>query len=344
VLGKDGEITKISTSKVIIATGALEDFEDEPRPDGNRVWSTDQALSLEPVPRRLAILGAGNRGVEFAAIYRNLGSGVLLIEKENRVLPRLDPEFSDRYKRTLLERKIKVLTGTTLVSTRPEGASGLVLVLHGKKGSQEVLVEKLLVTKNRRPQYDGLNLEAAGLSVRHGVLPHSAGLETSVGGIYVVGDAAGPPYYAHKAISHAIAAVNHLAGDSDASPSPFVPHCIWGRPEVAAVGLTEDEAVEKGHAVKVGEFHFVGNGRAGTMGINQGLALIVSDADTRAVLGVHMMGPQVTELISLATLAIENGITVDGIKRAMFAHPTLSETFFEAALAVDGDAVHLMPD
>ncbi len=340
----DGKETKIASSKVIIATGAFEDYGDGPVPDGNGIWSTDDALSLKPVPRRMAIVGGGSRGVEFANIYRNLGASVLLIEKEKRVLPRLDPEFSDRYKKALLDRKIKVLTGTSLASAGSHGNSGITVVLEGKKGPREIAVDRLLITAHRRPQYEGLHLEAAGLAPRDGILTHSAGLETAAQGIYVIGDAAGPPYYAHKAISQAIAAVDHLMGNSAAKPSPFMPHCVWGSPEVAAVGLTEDQALEQGHDVKVGEFHYVGNGRAGTMGVDQGLALMVSDARSRRVLGVHMMGPQATELISLATLAMENNITVDGIKQAVFAHPTLSETFFEAALATDGEAIHLMMD
>jgi dihydrolipoamide dehydrogenase len=340
--GPDGNITKLSPSKVIIATGAVEDYGDGSKPDGDRIWSTDDALSLQLVPRRLAIVGGGNRGVEFASIYRNLGAGVLLIEKGRRVLPRLDPELSDRYKKALLDRKIKVLTGTALTSAQSDGQSRLTLVLEGEKGSQEVVVDRLLMTGHRRPHYEELNLAAAGLTPEHGVLEHSAGFESTVEGIYVIGDAAGPPYYAHKAISQAITAVDHLMGNQNAKPSLFMPHCVWGNPEVASVGLTEDQAVERGHKVKVGEFHFVGNGRAGTMGIDQGLALIVSDAESKEVLGVHMMGPQATELISLATLAMENHVPVDGIKKAIFAHPTLSETFFEAALAVDGEAIHLL--
>ncbi|MCG6880737.1 MAG: dihydrolipoyl dehydrogenase [Deltaproteobacteria bacterium] len=340
----DGNPIKLSASKVIIATGAVEDYGAGPKPDGNLIWSTDDALSLKTVPRRLAVVGAGNRGVEFASIYRNLGAGVLLVEKNRRVLPHLDPEFSDRYKKALLGHKIKVLTGTTLSSAQPDGKSGVTVVLEGKQGSQEIVVDRVLQTGHRRPHYEGLNLDAAGLVPDNGMLAHSDGLETAVEGIYVIGDAAGPPYYAHKAISHGIAAVDHLMGDNSVKPSPFMPHCIWGNPEVAAVGLTEDEAIDQGHEVKTGEFHFVGNGRAGTMGIDQGLVLIVSDAESREVLGVHMMGPHATELISLATLAMENHIPVDGIKKAIFAHPTLSETFFEAALAVDGEAIHLMMD
>ncbi len=335
---------KISASKVIIATGAVEDFGDGPMPDHDRIWSTDDALSLQPVPRRLVIVSAGNRGVEFASIYRNLGAGVVLVERNRRILPHLDPEFSDRLKRALTDRKIKVLTGTTLTSAHSDTESGVTVLLEGKEGSQEVTADRLLLTGERRPHYEGLNLEATGLTPNNGLLEVSEGLETAIKGIYVIGDAAGPPYYAHKAIAHGIVAVDHLMGDHTAKTSPFTPHCLWGNPEVAAVGLTEDEAVEQGHAVKIGEFHYVGNGRAGTMGVDRGLVIIVSDEKTREVLGVHMMGPQATELISLATLAMENHVTVDGIKKAVFAHPTLSETFFEAALATDGEAIHLMMD
>ncbi len=295
-----GETREIEGKSVILATGAVEEYEPGLQTDGKAIWSTDDALSLNPVPRRLAVVGAGPRGVEFASIYRNLGAGVVLVEKEKRVLPRLHPELSDRYKRVLL-------------------------------------------TGHRRPRYDGLNLAAAGLSPRGKVLPHGPALQTEADGIYVIGDAAGPPYYAHKAISQAITAVDRLLGKTSKA-SPLVPHCVWGDPEVAAVGLTEEEAAASGLGVRVGEFHFAGNGRAGTMGIDQGVVLIVSNAATREVLGVHMMGPQVTEMISLATLAMENGIDVDGIKKAVFAHPTLSETFFEAALATDGEAIHLLTD
>ena len=340
--GPDGNMTKLLSSKVIIATGALEDYGDGPKPDGDRIWSTDDALSLQPVPRRLAIVGGGNRGVEFASIYRNLGAGVVLIEKERRVLPRLDPDLSGRYKKALLDRKIKVLTGTVLSSACIDGQSRVALLLEGKKGSQEVVVDRLLMTGHRRPFYEELNLAATGLKPENGVLGHSAGFESTVEEIYVIGDAAGPPYYAHKAISQAITAVDHLMGDPNAKMSPFMPHCVWGNPEAASVGLTEDQAEEQGHEAKVGEFHFVGNGRAGTMGIDQGLARIVSDAGSGEVLGVHMIGPHATELISLATLAMENHIPMDGIKKAIFAHPTLSEAFFEAALAVDGEAIHLL--
>jgi len=218
------------------------------------------------------------------------------------------------------------------------------LILEGNKGREEVQVDKVLLTGHRHPRYEGLALASAGLSPVDGVLEHNAALETAVAGIYVIGDAAGPPYYAHKAISHAMAAVDHILGMKDVQESLFVPNCVYGDPEVATVGLTEDQALEAGRSVRVGEFHFVGNGRAGTMGFDQGLVLIVSDSKTKEVLGVHIMGPQATELISLATMAMQNGIDLEGIKKTVFAHPTLAETFFEAALATDGEAIHLLVD
>jgi dihydrolipoamide dehydrogenase len=341
---EEGENLEFRAKSVFLATGAVEEYSSGLHADGKGIWSTDDALSLNSVPRRLAVVGAGNRGVEFASIYRNLGAGVVLLEKEKRILPRLDPEISERYKKSLADRSIRVFTKTTVTSVRGGSNGGVNLILEGQAGQQEFQVDKVLLTGQRRPRFEDLNLAAAGLSPNGKVLAHGTGFQTEVSGIYVIGDAAGPPYYAHKAMSQALVAVDHLLGRTPIKASPFVPHCVWGDPEVAVVGLTEGEAIASGRNVRVGEFHFVGNGRAGTMGIDQGLILIVSDAKSREVLGVHMIGPQVTELISLATLAMENGIDLDGIKKTVFAHPTLSETFFEAALATDGEAIHLLMD
>ncbi|MFH1241893.1 MAG: dihydrolipoyl dehydrogenase [Pseudomonadota bacterium] len=340
----DGEETEINALKIVLATGSVEEYTAGLQVDGQDIWSTDEALSLKAIPRRLAVVGAGNRGVEFASIYCNLGASVVLIEKQKRILPRVHPDLADRFKKVLLDRKIKVLTRTNVIAAHGAPGAGVKLTLEDSKGQQEVQVDKTLLTGHRRPCYQGLNLDAADLVPKEGVLEHNMALETPVRGIYVIGDAAGPPYLAHKAISQAIVAIDHILGFENGKPSPFVPNCIYGDPEVATVGLTEDEALKEGRTVKLGEFHFVGNGRAGTMGIDQGLVLIVSDSKTREVLGVHIMGPQATELISLAALAMQNGIDVDGIKKTVFAHPTLAETFFEAALATDGEAIHLLMD
>lgn len=339
-----GEPLEIHAANVILATGAVEDYGTGPFPDGKGIWSTDEALTIKPVPRRLAIVGAGSRGVEFASIYRNLGATVVLIEKETRILPRLHPEIAERYKRILVNRKIRVLTRTVLTGVRTEDDATLTLLLEGKEGEQRVQADRVLLTGQRRPRFEGLHLRTAGLFPKEGLLARGPGFQSTVPGIRVIGDAAGPPYYAHKAISEALMAVEHLVGKTSTHALPPVPHVLWGDPEVASVGLTEDEAAALGMGVRVGEFHLKGNGRAGTLGSDQGLVLMVSDAKTRQVLGVHVMGPQATELVSLATLAMQNSVDVDGIQRTVFAHPTLSETFFEAALATDGKAIHLLGD
>ncbi|MDP6683954.1 MAG: dihydrolipoyl dehydrogenase [Desulfobacterales bacterium] len=337
-----GELEEVTAPKIILATGAVTIYDAGLHADGERIWSTDDALSVKSIPRSLAVIGAGNRGVEFASIYHNLGTKVVIIEKEKRILPRMYWELADRYKRTLLDRQIKVLTHTTVLAAHPSNGNGVILTLETAKGRQEVRVDRVLMTGVRRPAYHGINFEATDLVSSDGILEYGPNLETKVKGIYVVGDAAGPPYLAHKAIVQGMMAVNHILGKDTAQQPLFYPNCVYGNPEVATVGLTEDEALESGRSTKVGEFHFIGNGRSGTIGNDQGLVMIVSDSKTMEVLGVHMIGPQVTELISLACLAMQNGIDVSGIKKTVFAHPTLAETFFEAALATDGEAIHLI--
>jgi dihydrolipoamide dehydrogenase len=331
----------LTATNIVIATGSLATYGSGLAVDGRQVLSTDDALKLDTIPRSLAVVGAGNRGVEFAVLYHNLGTKVFLIEKEKQVLPRMHWEIADRYKKTLLDRKIAVHTRTSLVATRMAGKDGVILTLDADAGRKEFQTDKVLLTGMRRPDYANLCLEAAGLTLQDGCLGFGPGMETSQKGIYVVGDAAGPPYLAHKAIAQAMVAVDRCRGLDVGSRLLLIPDCIYGDPEVACIGMTEDEALSAGRRVKLGEFHFMGNGRAGTIGQAEGFVRIVSDAKTAEVLGVQMIGPAVTELVALASLAMQNGIDVTGIKQTVFPHPTLSETFFEAALASHDEAIHM---
>jgi dihydrolipoyl dehydrogenase len=339
-----GERQTITADNVIIATGAKEVYGDGFSVDGQHVFTTDDALRLESIPRTLAVVGAGNRGIEFATIYRNLGTKVVIIEKENRILPRVNWELGDRLKRALVERKMKILTGTKAVSTTVGNDGAVVLGIENKDGCKDIKVNKVLLTGVRHPDYHSLHLKTAGLTADGDVLEFRPGQQTEVENIYVVGDAAGPPYLAHKAIAQGITAIDHIMGhNKDVEPS-LVPNCIYGDPEVASIGLSVDDALEEGIGVKSGEFHFIGNGRANSAGTSQGSVTMVSNAETGAVLGVHIIGPQATELISLAALAMQNGVTVDGIKKTVFSHPTLAETFFEAALTTDDEAIHMVTE
>jgi dihydrolipoamide dehydrogenase len=336
----DGE-QEIEAEHIILATGARADYGTGFEVDGRSVWSTEHALDPDAVPRSLAVVGAGNRGAEFAVMYSNFGTRVVLIEKQKRILPRFYEELSDRYRNVLANRKIKVLTATTVLSAQAV-ESGVRLGLETAKGPGELKVEKVLLTGSRRPSFEGLMVEAAGLGLVQGVIPTGLGMETAVKGIYVLGDASGSPYFAHKAIAQAILAVDHIIDERSSLKRQLIfPSCVYGDPEVASVGLTEEEASQAGRKVKIGEFRFIGNGRAGSMGKEEGEVIIVSDSQTGEVLGVHMMGPHVTELIALAALAMQNGIDVAGIKKTVFPHPGLSEAFFEAALATDGEAIHM---
>ena len=344
VTGQKDENEEINGANIIIATGATAEYGPGLVPDGKRILNTEQALTINSAPRRVAVVGAGNRGVEFATIYGNLGAGVALIEKEKKILPRIHWELADRYKRVLSERKIKVLTGVAVEKADTGSGAGVVLTLASEKERRELPVDKVILTGVRRPSYEGLNLEAAGLQVDGNVLELDNDLQTSVKGVFALGDAAGPPYFAHKAIAQAIPLVDFITRTQSHPQPKYIPSCIYGNPEIAAVGMTEDEAQDAGRDIKIGEFNFIGNGRSGTLGNSLGLVKMVSDSKTGEVLGVHIMGPQATELISLAALAMENTIDIAGIKKTVFAHPTLAETFFEAALATDGEAIHLLLD
>lgn len=336
----EGNRKEISARRIIIATGAHVDYGPDLMVDEECILSTDGALALKSVPSSLAVVGAGNRGVEFASIFNNLGIRVVLMEKEKRILPREHRWLSGRYRKILSDRRVKVLTRTNLLAANPADGDGVILTLETGKGREEVKVGKVILTVSRVPSYKGLDLDTAGLSLTKDGLEYGPGMQTQVEGIYVVGDAAGAPYLAHKAIAQGIAAVDHILGLNPDGPLGVIPNCVYGDPEIGSVGLTDTQAKKRGYKVKMGEFYFVGNGRAGTMGKDEGLILIVTDAETGAVLGVHIMGPRATELISLGVLAIQNGLDIDRIKKTVLPHLTFSESFFEAALATSGEAIH----
>jgi dihydrolipoamide dehydrogenase len=332
---------EIEAKHIILATGARVDHGTGMEVDSRSVWSTEHALDFDAIPHSLAVVGAGNRGAEFALMFNNFGTRVVLIEKQKHILPHFHAELSDRYRNALVKRNIKVLTRTSVLSAQAT-ESEVRLALETTKGSEELKVEKVLLTGERRPSFEDLMVEAAGIELVEGKILTGPGMETAVKGIYVLGDASGPPYFAHKAIAQAIRSVDHIVGEQSRLQKPLLfPICVYGDPEVASVGLTEEEASQAGRKVKIGEFRFIGNGRAGSLGKEEGEVIIVSDSQSGEVLGVHMMGPQVTELIALATLAMQNGIDVEGIKKTVFPHPSLSEAFFEAALATDSEAIHM---
>ncbi len=341
VTKSNGQTEAIQAEHIIMATGSREDYGPCLRVDGKSIWNTDHALSLPSIPKTLAVIGAGNRGVEFASIYHQLGANVILFEKENQILPLEDRSISLRYGKILRDRGIQASHSSLVTDAQIATDDKIILTVEKRGATEKMKVDRVLVTGKRVPFLDHLNLSAAGLSLKEGHLLVSKNMETEVERIYVVGDATGGRFLAHKAIGQAITAVHHLLGVEHPMPR-FVPNCIYGNPEIASVGMTQAQAEEKGRNIKIGQFLFIGNGRSGTMGNDQGVAKVISGKETGEILGVHILGPQATELIAQATLAMENGIPISAIKNTIFPHPTLSETFFEAALDTDGEAIHLI--
>lgn len=340
----EGNREEISAGRIIIATGARVDYAPDLKVDEKCILSTDGALALKSVPRTVAVVGAGNRGVEFTSIFNNLGIRVVLIEKGRRILPKEHRWLSQRYAKILKDRKVKVLTKTNLSAANPADGDGVILTLETGKGRENVKVDKVILAVSRVPSYKSLDLKVAGLSRTKDGVAYGPGMQTEVEGIYLVGDATGAPYLAHKAIAQGIAAVDHMVGANPDGRPEIVPNCVYGDPEIGSVGLTDSQAKKRGHKVKMGEFYFVGNGRAGTVAKDEGLILILSEAETGAVLGVHIMGPRATELISLGVMAMKHGIDIEGIKKTVFPHLTFSESFYEAALATSGEAIHQILD
>jgi dihydrolipoamide dehydrogenase len=344
VRAPDGGTEAYQVPHIIIATGS------RPRDlpmlpiDEERVWSSTGALMQRVAPRSLAVVGAGAVGMEFADIYATYGSEVHVIEMLDRVLPLEDKESSAAVARSYKKRKIQIRTSTTvLASERTE--SGVRLTLRGRDDKEEVLeVERVLSAVGRVPNSENLGLEETGvkLTERGGFIEVDARLRTSVEGIYAIGDVAGPPLLAHKASHEGIVCVEHIAGEGHGTVDyGNIPNCTYAHPEVASVGLTEDQAREKGYDVEVGKFPWVGIGRAVAAGDTDGFIKVIRDRKYSEILGAHIVGPHATELIAEFVVGRHLEATVEEMEKAMHPHPTLSEGVAEGALAALGRAIHV---
>ena len=339
---KNGQVTDLHAERILVATGTRPREIPGVSVDGKRVITSNEALSLPEVPRSLLIIGAGAVGVEFADIYDCYGSEVTLIEMLPRVLSVEDSEISSFLEKDFTKRGMKILTGTTVEKVTVNGEQvQLQLSKEGKK--EEITGDVALVAIGRVPNTEPLGLEGLGVRlVRGGFVEVNNRYETSVPGIYAIGDVIGGPLLAHKAMAEAVAAVEGMAGKNVRWVDPHkVPNCTYCSPQVASVGLTEEQAKEKGHQVKVGRFSFQASGKAVALGETEGFAKVVADAEYGEILGFHIIGPEATEMIAEATLARTLEGTVEDVHHSIHAHPTLSETVAEACLAALGRAIHI---
>ncbi len=329
-----------SAGKFIIATGSAPVSIPGFDIDNETVVDSTGALLVSEIPKRFLAIGGSAIGLEFADIYSALGAEVTVVELMDRIVPTADEDASKELHKALKKRGIKLLTSTKSVSQK-KVKGGTEVTLEDRDGEQStVVVDKLLVAVGRRPNSGGLNLEAAGVETdARGFITTNENMLTNVQNIYAIGDVAGMPLLAHKAMKEGLVAAEHASGQKSAYDT-IVPGVIYTNPELASVGMTEQEALDAGHKVRVGRFPLAVSGRAMAMDVDGGLVKVIADEDTDLLLGFHMVGPNAGELVAEATLAIEMGATLTDVALTQHAHPTLSEAFMEAAEQAHGQAIH----
>jgi dihydrolipoamide dehydrogenase len=346
----DGMTRSVEAVKeLVIATGSAARSVPGIVPDGERIIFSDEAIHLPSVPGRIAIMGSGAVGVEFASIFRSYGSEVTIIELLPRLVPGEDEAVSAELEKAFKRRGIKSLTATKVTSAQPS-ADGVELEMSAMGKSegktQTLSVDFLLVATGRGPVTEGLGIEALGVRIDRGYVVVDELFRTSVPGISAVGDVItmGGPHYqlAHVSSMEGVILAERIAGHA-VQPVNYdhVPRCTYCDPEIGSVGLTEAQAREKGYDVRVGSFPFKALGRARMAGETEGFVKIVSDTKYDEVLGVHIIGPRATELVAEAVLALRLECTVEELVRTIHAHPTMSEAVGEAAHATHGAAIHI---
>jgi len=305
--------------------------------DEKTVISSNGAVRNERHPRSIAVIGAGAVGVEFADVFASYGVQVTILEALPRVVPIEDEEVSKELARTFTRRGITIKTGVKVASVKPGGA-GVVVDLGGEK----LQVEQVLMAVGRAAKVTGLGLEGLGVQLERGFVKVSPTMETSVKGIYAIGDMAGAPLLAHKAMAEGVVAAEAIAGKN---PRPVdygnVPSCTYCRPQIASIGATEARAREGGREVSVGRFPFTASGKAVALGETEGFVKVVADKATGEILGVHIIGPEATEMIHEFAVGRTLEATLEEIIHTIHAHPTLSEAALEATLAALGQAIHI---
>jgi dihydrolipoamide dehydrogenase len=343
ITGADAAVQEIEATSIVIATGS----ESTPLPgiavDENCVVSSTGALALERVPERMAVIGGGYIGLELGSVWSRLGAKVTVIEFLDRILPVMDRELGPALQRVLTRSGVAFKLSTKVVAGRA-GNDGVILELEPVAGGDRVnlATDVVLVSIGRRPYTEGLGLDEVGVARDPaGRVIVDQGYATNVTGVYAIGDVIAGPMLAHKAEEEGIALVERLAGQHGHVDYDAIPSVVYTWPEVAAVGKTEEELKAAGIAYKIGKFPFTAAARARANGDTDGFVKVLADVTNDRVLGVHIIGPDAGTMIAEATLAMEFGASAEDIARTCHAHPTLSEALKEAALAVDGRAIHI---
>lgn len=339
---KDGKpVAELAAKHIILATGARARIIPGMEPDGKFVWTYKEALVPDTVPKRLVVIGSGAIGIEFASFFNALGSDVTVVEMMDRVMPVEDEEISAFAKKSFEKQGMKILTGASVKGIAKTATEAKVSVEIGGK-VQEIPADRVILAIGIVGNVENIGLENTKVKVEKTHVLTNQWLETDEPGVYAIGDIAGAPWLAHKASHEGVICVEKIAGVKDVHPLNVrnIPGCTYCHPQVASVGLTEAKAKQQGYQVKVGRFPFIGNGKAIALGEAEGLVKTVFDAKTGELLGAHMVGAEVTEMIQGYMVAKTLETTEADLMHAVFPHPTLSEMMHESVLDAYGRAIH----
>jgi dihydrolipoamide dehydrogenase len=334
---------EISARSVILATGSEAKSLPGLEIDGQTILTNKEILDLKSVPKSLLIIGAGALGLEFASIFSRFGSQVTVVEMLPRVLPLEDPEISKEIQRILTRRRIKFLTGARLEDIRVQDESVIAHVVDESGEIKSISAEKALIAVGRRPVSEDIGLDKVGIATARGYISIDPCMQTNVPGIFAIGDVVPTPALAHLASHEGILAMEYIAkGHAIPINYDLVPNCTFCQPEVASVGLTESSAIERGFEIVTSKFPFAAVSKATIMGETEGFVKLVSDKKYKQILGVHMIGPHVTELIAEGAASIGLEATAVDLSHLIHPHPTVSEGIMEAAHALySGTAIHI---
>jgi dihydrolipoamide dehydrogenase len=344
--GRDGSTTTYSAPNIIIATGSAPiDVKAWPR-DGDTIINSDDAVGVKRLPKNLLVVGGGVIGLEFATVYTRMGAKVLVVEAMPNLLTGTDLEISKTLQRILKKQGIEFAMNTKVEQIEKVADHQVKATIQGEytNGKPEVReFDMVLVAVGRRPVTDTLNLAAAGLATdERGFIAVDAQLRTKVPSISAIGDVTGSPLLAHRAMKQGVIAAEAISGDKSAAFDPVaIPNCVYTDPEVATVGLSEEEAKAAGYEIKIGKFPMIASGRARTMNESDGLIKLIGDAKTDLLLGMHIVAPQAESLIGEGVIALEMGATVEDIGLSIHPHPTLTESIMDAAEAMHNKAIHI---
>jgi dihydrolipoamide dehydrogenase len=338
----DGSKEKITARNIIIATGSVPALLPLPGFDpGGAIWTSTDALTTREVPKSLLIVGGGYVGLEFGYTYARLGTEVTVIEALPRIVATMDEELAKELDKSLRKTGLKIKTGASVISADDSPIGKKVIIRNADSQEEQIEAEKVLVAVGRKPFTSDIGLESVGIKTERGAVVVNSRMQTNVQGIYAIGDCIGNPMLAHAAFHEATIAVANCLGQEKHMDYKAVPGVVFTHPEVASVGLTEEQAREKhGDNVRIGKFPFLANGKALGMGEKEGFAKVIADAKYGEILGIHIIGPHATDMISEAVLAIQSEATIDDIEASIHPHPTLSEPIHEAALDTQGMALH----